>query len=59
MDKEGRQKFYINVCRVLNPISLNPGCDSDAAVCMTEFDAAQVLFYVKGIHIELNFSFMH
>ena len=42
MDKEGQQKFYINVCRVLNPISLSPGCDSDAAVCMTEFDAAQV-----------------
>ncbi len=42
-NNEPRQKFYINLCRPLNPMSIRgEQCDLDASVCMTEFEESGV-----------------
>ena len=39
---EKKLKYYLNVCRPVNPVHVGTGCDSFAAACQTSIENGQV-----------------
>ena len=52
-----RQKFYMNLCRTLNPVPVGEGCDMNAAVCMTKFENNEVSLNV--LMVSAAFKVLH
>lgn len=48
-DTENQRKYYINVCRPINPV---PGCDRHASVCQMKYITEQVCVCVCDLQGE-------
>lgn len=50
-DTDNLKKYYINVCRPINPI---PGCDQHASVCQMKYTLEQVCNHVENRNVTLK-----
>ena len=47
-------KYYLNVCRPVNPVHVGTGCDSFAAACQTSIENGEVSVTCENLLTDLS-----